>query len=64
MHDLINKLGGKRGSMRLGKGTHIGSAIPAGRVLIVNCNVFGTTDEDDVADETDEADESENSLYE
>ena len=47
VHDLINKLGGKRGSIRLGKGTHIGSAIPASRVLIVNCNVFGTTDEDD-----------------
>jgi len=44
-HDLINKLGGKRGSMRLGKGTHLGSAMSAHRVLIVDCKVFDKTNE-------------------
>jgi uncharacterized protein (DUF927 family) len=43
--DLINKLGGKRGSMRLGKGTHLGSAMPAYRVLIVDCKTFDKTNE-------------------
>jgi len=47
---LIKNLGGKRGSIRLGKGTHL--ELPASRVIIVNCKTFDKEGEGDTtADE-------------
>lgn len=47
---LIKNLGGKRGSIRLGKGTHL--ELPASRVIIVNCKTFDKAGEGDTtADE-------------
>ena len=44
---LIKNLGGKRGSIRLGKGTHL--ELPSSRVIIVNCKTFDKEGEEDKA---------------
>ena len=42
--DMVKKLGGKRGTIRLAKGTNF--ELPTSRVIIVNCKTFDTTNED------------------
>ena len=42
--DMIKKLGGKRGTIRLAKGTNF--ELPTSRVIIVNCKTFDTGGDD------------------
>jgi len=44
---LVKNLGGKRGSIRLGKGTHL--ELPSSRVIVVNCKTFDKEGEGDTA---------------